>query len=154
MHVFRGCLIGLMLSGLLPARGAAGPSDEEAAVREVVRKYVDAREREDASAVEALFTDDADQLVSSGEWRKGRREIVQGTLASSRNTGGKRTIEVASVRFVATGVALVDGRYDLTGLPGGTSRRMWTTFVLTKGSDGWHITAIRNMLPAAPVPQR
>ena len=44
-------------------------ASDEAAVREVVRKYVDARESIDAKAIEALFTADADQLVSSGEWR-------------------------------------------------------------------------------------
>src|SRR5262245_13281747 len=46
--------------------------DDEAAIREVVSKYVDARERVDPKAVEELFTSDTDQLVSSGEWRKGR----------------------------------------------------------------------------------
>jgi hypothetical protein len=27
---------------------------------------------------------------------------------------------------------------------------MWSTFVMARGQDGWHITAIRNMLPAQP----
>jgi len=56
---------------------------DEAAIREVVRKYVDARESIDAKAIEALFTPDADQLVSNGEWRKGLKEVVKGTVASS-----------------------------------------------------------------------
>jgi hypothetical protein len=51
-------------------------------------------------------------------------------------------------------VALADGRYELTGLAGGESRKMWTTLVLTRGADGWRIAAIRNMLPAAPVPAK
>src|SRR5262245_37566912 len=79
----------------------AGASADDAAVREVVRKYVDAREKRDAAAIAALFTSDADQLVSSGEWRKGRDEVVKGTLASSQRTGGTRTIEVETVRFPA-----------------------------------------------------
>jgi len=45
----------------------------------VVAKYVDARERIDPKAVEPLFTSDADQLVSSGEWRRGREAVVRGT---------------------------------------------------------------------------
>jgi uncharacterized protein (TIGR02246 family) len=124
--------------------------DEEAAVREVVKRYVDARERQDPKAIEALFTEDADQLTSSGQWRRGRGEVVKGTMASSQQTGGTRTITIETVRFPARGVAIADGRYEISGLAGGATRRMWTSFVLT-GSDGaWRIAAIRNMLPAGP----
>ena len=125
---------------------------DEAAIREVVKKYVDAREQQDPKAVEALFTTDADQLVSSGEWRKGRSEVVKGTLASSQNTGGKRTITVESVRFLGPGIAIADGRYEIAGMAGGATRKMWTTLVMRRGPDGWRIAAIRNMLPAVPAP--
>jgi dTDP-4-dehydrorhamnose reductase len=147
----RALLLGVL--AVLPLRAQA-PAGDEAAVREVVAKYVDAREQRDASAVEALFTADADQLVSSGEWRKGRPAVVRGTMASSQSTGGKRTITVESVRFVAPAIALVDGRYELTELAGGATRRMWTTLVVTRGPDGWRIAAIRNMLPSTPAPAR
>jgi hypothetical protein len=88
------------------------------------------------------------------QWRKGRAELVIGTLASSQSTGGKRTITVTSVRFLAPGVAIADGHYDLTGLAGGETRNMWTTLVFTRASEGWRIAAIRNKLPAAPAPAR
>ena len=129
-------------------------SNDEDAVREIVRKYVDARERIDPKAVEALFTSDADQLVSSGEWRRGREAVVRGTMESSRSTGGRRSITVESVRFVGTEVAIADGRYELTGLAGGATRQMWTTLVLKRTESGWRIAAIRNMLPAAAAPGR
>ena len=121
--------------------------NDEAAIREIVSRYVDAREKIDEKLVEALFTSDADQLVSSGEWRRGREAVVRGTMQSSRNTGGKRNIKVESIRFVVTDVAIVDGRYELTGLAGGATRQMWTTIVLKRTESGWRITAIRNMLP-------
>ena len=122
----------------------------ESAVREVVQKYMDTRDQRDATALAGLFTGDVDQLVSSGEWRKGREAVVKGTLGSSESTGGKRTITVESVRFLAPDVALADGRYELTGLANGETRKMWTTIVLKHDPDGWHIAAIRNMLPAPP----
>jgi uncharacterized protein (TIGR02246 family) len=125
----------------------------DAPIREIVQKYMDARDHQDAHALESLFTTDADQLVSSGEWRKGRDAVVNGTLASSRNTGGQRTITVESVRFLSNDVALADGRYELTGLAGGESRKMWTTLLAFHTPEGWRIAAIRNMLPAPPVPQ-
>ena len=134
-----------------PAIAPAAASDESP-IREIVQKYMDARDHQDTHALESLFTTDADQLVSSGEWRKGRDAVVRGTLASSRNTGGQRTITVESVRFLSNDVALADGRYELTGLTGGESRKMWTTLLVIRTSDGWRIAAIRNMLPASPAP--
>jgi uncharacterized protein (TIGR02246 family) len=146
---------GLLLSAvILFVQYASAATGDEAAIREMVKKYVDARESQDAHAIEALFTADADQLVSSGEWRKGRNEVVRGTMASSQSTGGNRTITVESVRFLTSDVALADGRYELTGLKGGQTRSMWTTLLMTRGPGGWHIAAIRNMLPAAAPPSK
>jgi uncharacterized protein (TIGR02246 family) len=130
------------------------PSKDEAAIREIVSQYVAAREKIDPKAVEELFTADADQLVSSGEWRRGRDAVVRGAMASSQRTGGKRTITVESVRMVTADVAIADGRYELTGLAEGASRSMWATLVLKRTDKGWRITAIRNMLPAASAPGR
>jgi uncharacterized protein (TIGR02246 family) len=134
-------------AAILVAQTHAGPGDE-AAIREVVRKYVDARESIDAKAIEALFTADADQLVSSGEWRKGLKEVVKGTVASSQNSRGKRTIMVESVRMLSPDVALVDGRYEISGASAEDTRKMWTALVLARSAAGWRIAAIRNMLPA------
>src|SRR6185312_8932980 len=137
---------------LLLLATATGLFAQDAAIRDVVKKYVDARQHMDAAAVQSLFTADADQLVSSGEWRKGRAAIVRGTMASSERTGGKRSIEIESVRFLTPEVAIADGRYELSGLAGGKTRRMWTTFVIVNSPTGWRIAAIRNMLPAPPAP--
>ncbi len=146
-------LCSIVLVATLLAQDNTGRADE-AAIRDVVSKYVDAREKIDPKAVEQLFTSDADQLVSSGEWRRGREAVVRGTMASSSSTGGKRTITVESVRLVTPDVAIADGRYQLTGLAGDATRNMWTTLVLKKTEKGWRISAIRNMLPAAPAPGR
>jgi uncharacterized protein (TIGR02246 family) len=144
--MIRSAVLFLTAAALLPAQ----PAKDEAAVKAVVARYVEAREKRDSAAIEAVFTRDADQLVSSGEWRRGREAVVRGTLASSESTGGHRTITVENVRFVTPDVAIADGRYEITGMSGGQDRRMWSTFVIARGSDGWRIAAIRNMLPASP----
>jgi uncharacterized protein (TIGR02246 family) len=141
-----------LLASLVPAQNANAP--EESKIRQVIQRYLDARERRDPQAVAAVFTPDADQLVSSGEWRKGRDAVVRGTLASSESTGGHRSITIQTIRFLAPTVALADGPYELTGLAGGENRKMWTTFLLTRGSKNWLIAAIRNMRPAPAVPPR
>jgi len=129
---------------------ASQPPGDEAAVRDIVKQYVEAREKQDPAATEALFTEDADQLVSSGEWRRGRPDVVKGTMASSRGNSGHRTITVETVRFLSADIALADGRYELAGTGGTETRRMWTTLILKRTPRGWRIAAIRNMLPAPP----
>lgn len=148
------CTYFVLLSPLFAAFLPAQSPTDESAIGNLVKNYLDAREHNDPKAVRALFTPDADQLVSSGEWRKGREAVVKGTLASSRNTGGTRTITVKNIRFVTPDVAIADGAYELSGLKGGTTRDMWSTFIMKHERDGWHIAAIRNMLPAAPAPAR
>ncbi len=147
-------LLSICLTNTVLPLVAAESSTDEAAVRGVIQKYMDARDQRDATALAALFTADVDQLVSSGEWRKGRDPVVKGTLGSSQATGGKRTITVESVRFLGSIVAIADGRYELSGLANGETRKMWTSIILERDNEGWHIAAIRNMLPAPPVPAR
>jgi uncharacterized protein (TIGR02246 family) len=156
MRSLFGLLIALVsLAGVHGSRPVAvPPTPDEGPIREIVQKYMDARDRQDAHALESLFTADADQVVSSGEWRKGRDAVVRGTLASYRNTGGPRTITVEAVRYLSNHVAVADGRYELSGLAGGETRKMWTTLVVAHTSDGWRIAAIRNMLPAPPAPTK
>jgi uncharacterized protein (TIGR02246 family) len=123
-------------------------AQDETAIRGVVKEYLASRERRDAAALGALFTDDADQLVSSGEWRKGREALVKGTLTSSERPG-KRAIVLETIRFPAADVAIADGRYEITGGQD-PDRRMWSSFLMTRQGGAWRIAAIRNMLPAPP----
>jgi len=153
MRVFLACLAAVILIGSFFAAAPTGAANDEAAIREIVQKYMEARERHDPRALEALFTSDADQHVSAGAWCKGRSDVGQETLASSQNMAGKRTITMESVRFLSPDVAIADGCYEITGLPNGQTRKMWTTFVLTRISGGWCISAIRDMLPAPPSPK-
>ena len=136
--------LSLILCILAAAAHAQKPADE-AAVRDVVKRYVDARDAKDPKATESLFTADADQLVSSGVWRRGREEVVKGTMASSEAAGGKRTITVETVRWLSSDVAIADGRYEIAGPE---LRKMWTSIVIVRKPEGWRIAAIRNMLPA------
>ena len=52
----------------------AAPSDEEA-IRATISKYVLARNLKAPDRLRSLFTADADQLVSTGEWRHGIDEL-------------------------------------------------------------------------------
>ncbi len=131
---------------------AAAPEEGggEAAIRQVIQRYVDAREASDPKAIETLFEPDADQLVSDGTWRSGARQLVAGMLESSRKNPAKRTISINSIRILTADVALADGRYLQKAREGGNDRDMRTSITLKRGPLGWRIAAIRNMLPAKP----
>lgn len=126
-----------------------GRTQDEAAVRALVARYVAAREALDPAAIGDVLADGVDQLVSSGEWRRGRAGVVSGTLRSSALNPGRRTIAIETVRFISPDVAIVDGRYTIAAQPDGATRRMWTSFVMVRTEDDWRITAIRNMLPTS-----
>lgn len=146
--------ISILFLGFTSLIAATQNTTDDTAVRVLVQKYVHARDEQNRSVVDSLFTADADQLVSSGEWRKGRDAIVRGSMASTRRTGGSRSITVQTVRFLSPDVAIADGHYDLAGLAGGKTRHMWTSIIAVHVNGGWKIAAIRNMLPAVPAPSK
>jgi len=137
-------LAALLFCMQLFATQLGGASADEVAVRAMVKRYADARDVSDPKAIGALFTDDADQLVSTGEWRRGRDALVRGMLSSSARETGKRILSVENVRLVDHDIAIADARYEIG------DRKMWSTFIMKRGSGGWRIQAIRNMLPTAP----
>ena len=116
-------------------------------IKLVIAQYANAREASNPEEIRLLFCDDADQLVSSGEWRHGKESLVKGMLQSSQNNPGQRTLTVETVRSITAEIAIADARYDIKR-PDGTERNMWSTFILKKEADRWKIAAIRNMLPA------
>ena len=139
--VFVALLLSLGSSVALSAR-----SDEDA-VRGTISKYVEDRNEKAPDRVRNLFTTHADQLVSNGEWRHGVDELIRGMMASSNKEQARSSVSITDVRMIDPDVAIVDGRYETTSL-GGTVRDMWTTFIVKRTSEGWRITAIRNMKPA------
>jgi uncharacterized protein (TIGR02246 family) len=149
--LFLTLLLPLFLFAIAPP---GPPPGDEKQIRELIARYVEAREKIDPPAVERLFTPDADQLVSSGEWRRGRAALVEGTTASSRRNAGHRSITVETIRFLTPAIAIVDGRYELAGTNGGETRKMCSTLIVRRTKSGWRIAAIRNMLPTPPTPTR
>jgi uncharacterized protein (TIGR02246 family) len=121
----------------------APTASDEAAVRALIQRYMDARNARDPAAIADLFTADADQYTTGGEWRRGRGEVVAGTARSTKQNPGTRSTDIASIRFITPDVAIADGNYDITG---GDVRR-WTTMVLEREAGQWRIAAIRNMAP-------
>jgi uncharacterized protein (TIGR02246 family) len=147
MRLLLTALCCLALAPLVLAQTPAITSADEQAIKDLVARYHTARDLDDPAAIGALFTADADQLVSTGEWRRGREALVQGMMKSTQARPGKRTITVETVRMLGPSVAIADARYVIEE-EGGEPRRMWSTFVVERTVQGWKIAALRNMLPA------
>ncbi|MFC5624444.1 YybH family protein [Algoriphagus winogradskyi] len=120
---------------------------ESQEIIDLISSYSKARETKDTVLLKEILIEDVDQLVSSGVWRKGLAEAVQGMMESSTSNPGDRTLKVESIRFLDPDAAIVDARYEIKN-GDGTVRKMWSTFVVVTETGQWKISAIRNMLPA------
>ena len=141
-------LVPLLLAPAAALAQGGEHAAEEKAIKAVIQEFLDARDANDPKRVAAVLTADADQQQTSGERRRGRDAVVKGSLSTQQSTGGKRTIAVDSVRFIAADVALADGRYDSVGRADGSDLHMLTSMVLRREAGVWKIAAIRNMRPS------
>ena len=123
------------------------PNDQEQkAIATLIDQYTQAREKRDTVLLKSILTEDIDQLVSTGEWRKGVVAAVEGMLKSSANSPGTRTLTVDKIRMISSTSAIVDCRYEIQNT-NNTTRKMWSTFIVIADKEIWKISAIRNMLP-------
>lgn len=116
------------------------------AITSLIDQYAEAREKSDTVLLKNILTIDVDQLVSTGEWRIGIATSVQGMLKSSANSPGTRTLRIENIRMFNPTTAIVDCRYEIQNADG-TTRKMWSTFLVLAEKKIWKISAIRNMMP-------
>jgi uncharacterized protein (TIGR02246 family) len=143
-------LLGVSLLATMQVAFAQAPdrAADEKAIKAVIQEFLDARDANDPTRLGAVLTADADQQQTSGERRRGRDAVIKGSLSTQQSTGGKRTIAVDSIRFIAADAALADGRYDSVGRADGSDLHMLTMIVLRREGGAWKIAAIRNMVPS------
>lgn len=136
----------LAVSGIV--HGQTGSASEETAIRRVIQQHDQTRSAGDWRAASNLFTNEGSTLTSAGEWRRGRAQLEKlgAATGTAAYKGGKYTSTVESVRMLAPTVALVDTRFEIASIAGG-SRRGHTTYVLVKEGDQWRIAASRSMVP-------
>ena len=134
---------------LVYAQDAMSNTEKRQGIYNLIDTYAQAREKKDVLLLDSILTTNADQLVSSGKWRKGKKESMKGMLQSSSSNPGTRTLKIEKIRFLNSVSAIADARYQIQNADG-TARKMWSTFIVVYEEDRWRITAIRNMLPARP----
>lgn len=122
-------------------------NEQKQDIHSLIDTYTQAREKKDAVLLESILATDIDQLVSSGTWRRGKEESMKGMLRSSQSNPGTRSIIIENIRFLNSECGIVDARYEIQNADG-TTRKMWSTFIVVYNENMWKISAIRNMLPS------
>ncbi|MGN6438486.1 MAG: hypothetical protein ACTHMM_18225 [Agriterribacter sp.] len=112
----------------------------------LIDQYSNARERQDTLLLKKILTTDIDQLVSTGEWRAGVTAAVKGMQESSASNPGSRSLKVEKIKLLNNSCAIADCRYEIKNADG-TTRKMWSTFIVVAENNTWKISAIRNMKP-------
>ncbi|MEO6356551.1 MAG: hypothetical protein ABIU77_22650 [Ferruginibacter sp.] len=144
------CLLLLLLANAVAgyAQIAKLTDRQRQSITAVINQYSQARESRDTLLLKKILTIDVDQLVSTGEWRTGMAEAVQGMMKSSASNPEHRTLTVDKIHLVTTNSAIVDCRYEIANA-NGDPKKMWSSFIVVADKGVWKISAIRNMLPAA-----
>jgi Domain of unknown function (DUF4440) len=155
---------------LAPATHALAAPNDEASIRNLVAGFTTAWNNHDMDAFGKLFAADAEFVNVTGILMKGRHEIqahhawshaaipktthVPGTLPKNYGIFKSSTMEFndIDVRFLREDVALAHVKWQLFG-DSRTSvpRHGVFLFVVTRGKEGWLITAAQNTEINRPV---
>jgi len=142
------CLLDLVSFMFLHGQHITINDKQQKAIVSLIDQYSQAREKRDTVLLKTILTSDVDQLVSTGEWRVGINAAVEGMMKSSASNPGTRTLQIEKIQTITTSSAIVDCRYEIQNADGST-RKMWSTFIVITEKKIWKIRSIRNMLPAA-----
>jgi uncharacterized protein (TIGR02246 family) len=152
------CRLGsFMLLLAIPISLKAAPetdTQKDQAVRKVLSSFVDIWNRNEMkTSFGKLFTSDADFVVLSGTYLKGRDEIVAHHLKIREGVYGDSHLvwNPVHIRFIRPDVAVADVATEITF--GQEKRNTFATVILVEENSQWLITAMENTLifdPNAP----
>ena len=127
-----------------------GAADDQKALDELVRAWDAAFNAHDARALAAHYTEDADQVLPTGDWVKGRAAIKKGHAENfAKNPDVKTKTSVLSRRFLTPDVVVEDGQWEDTGLTEkGLPTKGLYSAVLVKQGGNWLIVCERVSAPS------
>jgi uncharacterized protein (TIGR02246 family) len=150
----------IAVSLLCPAGVGAQTAADEAALRELAARWEQAWNARDATALSALFADDAIFISVRGPEGMGREregfrashaEMFVSAFRESRWSNGP-----VGIRFLSPDVAVMTVEWSTTGdrvrhLPPGTPRRGVFGWTAKRSNGRWEIAQAQNT-EAAPIP--
>ena len=134
--------------------GPQSDLENEAAIRKLYAQYTAAWNRHDAAAMASLWTLDGDYMEPDGRHARGQAEVEK-LFAQEQQTVFKEStlaLTIETVWFISENVAMVDGKYDLSGVRDLEGKQLPTrsghlTAVLLREDGAWRVAAGRAMIP-------
>jgi uncharacterized protein (TIGR02246 family) len=143
------------LSLVAASAAVAQSAKDEQAIDAVVTGFAASWNAPGMPGLEKLFAPDADFVVVSGHWHKGRNDIVtyhRGLLQGGYKGSHLSPVKI-DVRFIRPDVAIAHAAWhaDYHGRDGMPAvRTALMTLVLTKDQGRWEIAAAHNTLTGGP----
>ena len=126
-----------------------GSPEDESAIRKVLDENTAAFNQHRTNLIPEAITDDFDVVNPNGKYSSGKPDLRDAFSGFFRNA---RMVATADrIRFIRSDVALVDGTFEISGSEINPAPKGLRTFVLVKENGHWMITALRQMIPFAPV---
>jgi uncharacterized protein (TIGR02246 family) len=134
-----------------PAAARTSRAEDEKAIRQVVEQFTKAYNAGDAAAVAKLFAPDAEMADDEGRGAQGR-ESIQEIFANLFKEHPKThiEIEIESIRFVGTAVAIEDGMTTVVHAADESASRSRYEVVHVKQDGKWQMASARD-LPDEPL---
>lgn len=127
-----------------PAKTSGPNAEHEQAIRKAATAYAAAYSQGDAKAVAAYFSADAEYVDASGAVLQGRPAIEQALTKSIADApGSKLAVDVQSVRFLGSGLAIEDGIARMTPAKGTPVDSRYTA-VHSRVDGKWLIVSVRD----------
>ncbi len=139
----------VVLATAVPSFSAEDNSKEAdtKAIAKLAASYQMAFNRGDAKAVAALYAPDGDFVGARGILLKGREQIQEAYgRFFALNPSVQLTVNVVSLRFVGTDVAVINGAPEITPPLAGPPVEARTTVILVKQDDRWMVESARDTL--------
>ncbi len=134
--------------------GAAGDSSDEQEIKDVFAAFSASWNQPGMSGFGDLFTEDADFVVITGKWIKGRREIVSyhKELLGKNYNGSHSFMDSVTVRFLQPNVAIAHVASGATYMADGKEQKRTGlgTATMVKVNGKWLIAAFHNTLTSGP----
>ncbi|MCL4552777.1 MAG: SgcJ/EcaC family oxidoreductase [Candidatus Marsarchaeota archaeon] len=125
------------------SEGQQKPAPDEAAIRQAVQSYVEAFNRNDATAVAALWSDDGEYVAPSGDRFKGRKKIEEALKAFfADNKDVQLEASSSSIRFPSPNRAVETGTATVTR-PGQTPEETQYIASYVKKGAAWKLTSVK-----------
>jgi uncharacterized protein (TIGR02246 family) len=144
----------LVLEAFVSGPALADRKSDENAIRSVYKKFETSWNTPGMPGFEDLFTEDADFVVITGKWLKGRDEIVDyhRKLLQSVYAGSGLFTDAIDVRFVSDDLAIGHFRSGAKFQQDGklVARTSLSTATFVKAGGAWRITAFHNTLTGGP----